>query len=55
MIKGINEKYTHKSDIGGVVLNVKNKDELLYAANKIIDNFGKHSIEMEKFLHSTIC
>ncbi|MFH0735738.1 MAG: acetate--CoA ligase family protein [bacterium] len=50
VIKGINKSSTHKSDIGGVILNIKNQSEFKEACLEIINNFAKHNLEVEQFL-----
>ncbi len=50
VVKGINKNSTHKSDIGGVVLNIKDKTEFDDACLQIINSFAKHNLEVEHFL-----
>ncbi len=50
VVKGINKKFTHKSDIGGVILNIKDYDEYLSACVTIISNFRKRNVEVNQFL-----
>ena len=40
----------HKSDVGGVVTNIQNRDELQKAKETILENLRKHKIEAEYLL-----
>ena len=50
VLKGINQKVIHKSELSAVKLNIKNKKELLIAANEIEKNFLFAGFEVEEFL-----
>ena len=40
----------HKSDVGGVITDIKDNDELKKAKEKILKNLKKHNIKTENFL-----
>lgn len=52
VLKAIGKKLVHKSDVGGVVLNIKNIEELIQNENKIIANLKEKGLdkELEGFL-----
>ena len=50
VLKGINEKVIHKSEMSAVKLNINNPDELLSAAVEIKNSFANAGYEVEKFL-----
>lgn len=50
VLKGINQKVIHKSELSAVKLNIKNKVELKDAAGKIEDGFKRAGFEVEQFL-----
>lgn len=50
VIKGLSKDVIHKSEINAVKLNIKNKTELVEAANEIKNNFRKNGFEVEEFL-----
>ncbi|MCO6474928.1 MAG: acetate--CoA ligase family protein [Melioribacteraceae bacterium] len=50
VIKGINKKVVHKSEMNAVKLNVKNPEELKAAAIEISKNFKSAGFEVEEFL-----
>ncbi len=50
VIKGINKNATHKSDLGGVMLNINNHTEYISACRTIIKNFSLHNLKVEQFL-----
>jgi acetyltransferase len=50
VLKGINRKVVHKSELNAVKLNIKNKEELLKAAEEIKANFTKYHFKVEEFL-----
>lgn len=50
VLKGISSKAVHKTEFRGVVVNLKNKNELLTASKEIIKNFKNKKIDVEKFL-----
>jgi acetate---CoA ligase (ADP-forming) len=49
-LKAVGEKIIHKSDLQGVVLNIKNKDELIKTAEEMISNFKSKNIQLDSFL-----
>lgn len=50
VVKGINKSATHKSDLGGVILNIKSFTEFISACRTIIKNFALKGLKVEKFL-----
>ena len=50
VIKGLSKDVIHKSEINAVKLNIKNKTELVEAANEIKNNFRNNGFEVEEFL-----
>ncbi|MBE0551849.1 MAG: acetate--CoA ligase family protein [Ignavibacterium sp.] len=50
VIKAVGEKIIHKTDLKGVVLNVKTKDELIKTAEEMIWNFSSKNIQLDSFL-----
>ncbi len=50
VLKGINSKIVHKSEMNAVKLNIKTKEELLIAAKEMENNFAKHGYSIEEFL-----
>lgn len=50
VLKGINKKVVHKSELNAVRLNIRNKEELLKEAEAIERNFSKYMFEVEEFL-----
>ncbi len=50
VIKAVGEKIIHKSDLKGVILNIKNKNELLSHADEMVKNFSKQNIPLKSFL-----
>lgn len=50
VIKGLSKDVIHKSEINAVKLNIKNKNELVEAANEIKNNFRNNGFEVEEFL-----
>jgi acetyltransferase len=50
VVKGINKQATHKSDIGGVVLNIMNHSDYINACRSIIKNFDINGLKVEQFL-----
>lgn len=44
-MKIYSDKITHKKDIGGVILNINNKEELIESYKKIYNNVKAHSLE----------
>lgn len=47
VVKVLSDEVPHKSDAGGVILNVQNEDELRAAAAKIVENVGRHQPEVK--------
>jgi acetate---CoA ligase (ADP-forming) len=50
VLKAVGEKIIHKSDLQGVVLNIKNKEDLIKAAEEMIGNFKSNNIQLDSFL-----
>jgi len=50
VLKAVGEKIIHKTDLKGVVLNIKTKDELIKTAEEMIKNFKTKNIQLESFL-----
>ncbi len=50
VLKGINTKVIHKSELNAVKLNIKTKDELLIAASEIQKNFLNNNYSVDEFL-----
>ncbi|KAB2838107.1 MAG: acetyl-CoA synthetase, partial [Melioribacteraceae bacterium] len=50
VLKGINKEVIHKSELNAVKLDIRNKEELLKAAEEIQNNFTKYNFEVEEFL-----
>lgn len=50
VLKAVGEKIIHKTDLKGVVLNIKSKDELLKTAEEMIRNFKTKNIQLDSFL-----
>ncbi len=50
VIKAVGEKIIHKTDLKGVVLNIKTKDELIKTAEEMIWNFSSKNIQLDSFL-----
>jgi acyl-CoA synthetase (NDP forming) len=50
VIKLVSPQVIHKSDVGGVILNIKNKEELLNAFEKIRKNVEGKGIKIEGFI-----
>ena len=50
VLKGINPKVIHKSELSAVKLNIKNKKELFSAADEIKKSFSLAGFEVEEFL-----
>ncbi|SOV19175.1 succinyl-CoA ligase, putative [Plasmodium gaboni] len=46
-MKIYSDKITHKKDIGGVILNINNKEELIESYNKIYNNVKSHKLEKD--------
>ncbi len=52
VLKAVGKKLIHKSDMGGVEVDIHNSDELLRSADRIIENLKNHRAEhlLEKFM-----
>lgn len=50
VLKAVGEKIIHKSDLQGVVLNIKSREELINEAEKMKKNFSQKNIELDSFL-----
>ncbi len=50
VIKAVGEKIIHKTDLKGVVLNIRSKEELIKIADEMISNFKSKDIKLESFL-----
>ncbi|GJQ62477.1 MAG: acyl-CoA synthetase [Melioribacteraceae bacterium] len=50
VIKGLNSKVIHKSELDAVKLNIKNFDELIKAAAEITSSFNRFKFEVEEYL-----
>jgi len=50
VLKAVGEKIIHKSELKGVVLNIKDKNELLMIADKMVRNFKQKNIQLDSFL-----
>jgi len=50
VLKAVGEKIIHKSDLNGVVLNIKSKEELIFQADEMRKNFSTKNIQLNSFL-----
>ena len=50
VLKAVGEKIIHKSELKGVVLNIKDKNELLKIADEMVKNFKQKNIQLDLFL-----
>jgi acetyltransferase len=50
VLKAVGEKIIHKSDLKGVVLNIKNRNDLLEQANEMRIGFKLKNIKLDSFL-----
>jgi acetate---CoA ligase (ADP-forming) len=50
VLKAVGEKIIHKSELKGVVLNIKDKVELMKTLDEMIKNFKSKNIELDAFL-----
>lgn len=50
MLKAVGEKIISKTDLKGVVLNLKTKSELMKTYQEMIWNFSAKNIQLDKFL-----
>lgn len=50
VLKAVGEKIIHKSELNGVVLNIKNRGELIKTADEMAKNFKFKNLQLESFL-----
>jgi acetyltransferase len=50
VLKAVGEQIIHKSDLEGVALNIKNKNELLALAEEMMNNFKNQKVQLDSFL-----
>jgi acetate---CoA ligase (ADP-forming) len=50
VLKAVGEKIIHKSDLKGVVLNIRNRTELIKNSEEMIKNFRQKNITLDSFL-----
>lgn len=50
VLKAVGKKIIHKSELKGVVLNIKDKNELIYTAESMIKSFNQKKLSIESFL-----
>ena len=50
VLKAVGEKIIHKTELKGVVLNIKGKDELIEAADEMVNNFKQKNLQLNSFL-----
>ena len=50
VLKAVGEKIIHKSELKGVVLNIKDKNELSRTADEMVNNFKHKKLELDSFL-----
>jgi acyl-CoA synthetase (NDP forming) len=50
VLKAVGKEIIHKSDLKGVALNIKNKNELLTRAEEMLNNFKSQNILPDSFL-----
>ncbi|ANY82017.1 hypothetical protein BB934_23685 [Microvirga ossetica] len=52
VLKVVHDELPHKTEVGGVALNLRGRNEALAAANRMIDNVARHSptLQLEKYL-----
>ena len=50
VLKAVGEKIIHKSDLKGVVLNIKDKNELVKQADEMIKNFKQKNLRLDSYL-----
>jgi acetyltransferase len=50
VLKAVGEKIIHKSDLKGVVLDIKSKDDLIKAADEMVNNFKQKNLQLDSFL-----
>ena len=50
VVKALSAEATHKTELGGVVLNVSGVDALIAAIKTVRDNAGRHGIALDRAL-----
>ncbi|QQS35125.1 MAG: acetate--CoA ligase family protein [Ignavibacteriales bacterium] len=50
VVKAVGEQIIHKTDLKGVVLNIRSKEELINIADEMISNFKSKNINLDAFL-----
>ena len=50
VLKAVHEKLIHKSDLQGVILNIKNRKELTEQSQRMLKKFDMRGIKIERFL-----
>jgi len=52
VLKVVHDELPHKTEVGGVALNLRSRDEALAAANRMVENVARHSptVQLERFL-----
>jgi acetyltransferase len=50
VLKAVGEKIIHKSELNAVVLNIKNKVELMKIADDMMNNFKQKNLKLDSFL-----
>jgi acetyltransferase len=50
VLKAVGEEIIHKSDLKGVALNIKDKNELTTLADEMINNFKCQKVQLDSFL-----
>jgi hypothetical protein len=50
VLKAVGEKIIHKSELKGVVLNIKDKSELIKTVDEMVNNFKQKKLELDSFL-----
>ncbi|MGB5530418.1 MAG: acetate--CoA ligase family protein, partial [Ignavibacteriaceae bacterium] len=50
VLKAVGEKIIHKSELKGVVLNIRDRNELIKHADEMIKNFKKKDLKLDSFL-----
>lgn len=50
VLKAVGERIIHKTDLKGVVLNIKTKSELIKTCEKMIWDFSSRNIQLDSFL-----
>ena len=50
VLKAIGEKIIHKSELAGVVLNIKNKNELIKQVDEMVNKFKKQNLQIDSLL-----